>query len=52
MGFIKDATGSFTLALVPLVALAATGAWALVWIGGHRGSGAHAESPGMLGRDA
>jgi hypothetical protein len=33
MGFIKDATGSFSLALVPLVALAATGAWALVWIG-------------------
>ena len=34
MGFIKDATGSFSLALVPLVALAATGAWAIVWIGG------------------
>jgi len=33
MGFIKDATGNFSLALVPLVALAATGAWALVWIG-------------------
>jgi hypothetical protein len=33
MGFIKDATGSFSLALVPLVALAATGAWAIVWIG-------------------
>jgi len=38
MGFIKDATGSFSLALVPLVALAATGAWAIVWIsGGQRG---------------
>jgi len=36
MGFIKDATGSFSLALVPLVALAATGAWAIVSIGrGH-----------------
>src|SRR5215467_11361301 len=34
MGFIKDATGSFSLALVPLVALAATAAWAIVWIGG------------------
>jgi hypothetical protein len=33
MGFIRDATGNFSLALVPLVALAATGAWALVWIG-------------------
>ena len=33
MGFIKDATGSFTLALVPLVALAATSAWAILWIG-------------------
>jgi hypothetical protein len=33
MGFIKDATGSFSFALVPLVALAATGAWAIVWIG-------------------
>jgi ACS family tartrate transporter-like MFS transporter len=33
MGFIKDATGSFTLALVPLVALAATAAWAILWIG-------------------
>src|SRR4249919_4199723 len=32
MGFIKDATGSFSLALVPLVALAATGAFAIVWI--------------------
>src|SRR5215471_5415060 len=48
MGFIKDATGSFSLALVPLVALAATGAWALVWIGGHRASGAHTESQRML----
>jgi MFS transporter, ACS family, tartrate transporter len=37
MGFIKDATGSFSLALVPLVALAATGAWAIVWIGGGQG---------------
>ena len=33
MGYIKDATGNFSLALVPLVALAATGAWAIVWIG-------------------
>jgi MFS family permease len=33
MGYIKDATGSFSLALVPLVALSATAAWAIVWIG-------------------
>src|SRR5215467_1517010 len=51
MGFIKDATGSFTFTLVPLVALAATGAWALVWIGGHRDSGAHTESQRMLAHD-
>jgi MFS transporter, ACS family, tartrate transporter len=33
MGFIKDATGKFTLALVPLVALAAAAALAILWIG-------------------
>jgi hypothetical protein len=44
MGFIKDATGSFSLALVPLVALAATGAWAIVWIGGGRRPAALRES--------
>src|SRR5215813_10832220 len=33
MGFIKDATGKFTLALVPLVALAAAAAFAIHWIG-------------------
>jgi len=33
MGFIKDATGKFTLALVPLVALAAAAAFAILWIG-------------------
>ncbi len=36
IGFLKDATGSFSLALVPLMAVAATGAWALVWIGGQQ----------------
>jgi ACS family tartrate transporter-like MFS transporter len=33
MGFIKDATGSFSLALVPLVMLSAAGAVAILWIG-------------------
>jgi ACS family tartrate transporter-like MFS transporter len=33
MGFIKDATGKFTLALVPLVALATAAALAILWIG-------------------
>jgi len=33
MGFIKDASGRFTLALVPLVALAAAAALAILWIG-------------------
>ena len=33
MGFIKDATGSYTLALMPLVALAATAAVAILLIG-------------------
>jgi ACS family tartrate transporter-like MFS transporter len=33
MGFIKEATGKFTLALVPLVALAAAAALAILWIG-------------------
>src|SRR5436190_3145296 len=33
MGFIKDATGKFTLALVPLVALATVAALAILWIG-------------------
>ena len=33
MGLIKDATGTFTLALVPLVALAAAAAVAILWIG-------------------
>jgi nitrate/nitrite transporter NarK len=44
MGFIKDATGSFTLALVPLVALAAIGAWAIVWIGSGQKAAALRES--------
>jgi len=44
MGFIKDATGSFSLALVPLVALAAAGAWAIVWIG-------HEQAPIALRED-
>src|SRR5260370_392563 len=33
MGFIRDATGKFTLALAPLVALAAAAALAILWIG-------------------
>jgi len=33
MGFIKDATGKFTLALVPLVVLSAAAALAILWIG-------------------
>jgi len=33
MGVIKDATGSFSLALVPLVMLSAAGAAAILWIG-------------------
>jgi hypothetical protein len=31
MGLVKDATGSFTLALLPLVGLSATAAVALLW---------------------
>jgi len=33
VGFIKDATGSFVLALLPLVGLSATAAVAILWIG-------------------
>jgi ACS family tartrate transporter-like MFS transporter len=33
MGFIKDATGTFSLALLPLVALSAASAMAILWIG-------------------
>jgi ACS family tartrate transporter-like MFS transporter len=33
MGFIKDATGTFSLALLPLVALSAASAVAILWIG-------------------
>jgi len=33
MGFIKDATGKFTLALVPLVVLSTAAALAILWIG-------------------
>jgi MFS transporter, ACS family, tartrate transporter len=33
IGFIKDATGSFSLALLPLVVLAAAAAVAILWIG-------------------
>jgi MFS transporter, ACS family, tartrate transporter len=36
MGFIKDATGSFTMALLPLVSLSATAAIAILWIGRSR----------------
>ena len=38
MGFIKDATGSFALALLPLVGLSATAAVAIVWIGRNQAS--------------
>jgi nitrate/nitrite transporter NarK len=33
VGFIKDATGSFALGLLPLVGLSATAAVAILWIG-------------------
>ena len=33
VGFIKDATGSFALALLPMVGLSAMAALAIVWIG-------------------
>jgi cyanate permease len=33
IGFIRDATGSFSLALVPLVVLAAAAALAILWSG-------------------
>jgi MFS family permease len=36
MGFIKDATGSFALALLPLVGLSAIAAVAILWIGRNR----------------
>ena len=38
MGFIKDATGSFALALLPLVGLSAVAAVAILWIGRNRTS--------------
>jgi sugar phosphate permease len=38
VGFIKDATGSFALALLPLVSLSATAAVAILWIGRNRPS--------------
>ncbi len=33
MGFIRDATGSFSLALLPLVALSGVAALAIIWTG-------------------
>ncbi len=36
MGLIKDAAGSFTMALLPLVGLSATAAIAILWIGRSR----------------
>ena len=33
VGFIKDATGSFSLALLPLIGLSAMSAVAILWIG-------------------
>ena len=44
MGLIKDMTGKFSLALLPLVALAAAAALATVWIG-------HAAAPNLLRGD-
>ena len=38
MGFIKDATGSFALALLPLVGLSAMAAVTILWIGRNRAS--------------
>jgi ACS family tartrate transporter-like MFS transporter len=38
MGFIKDATGSFAVALLPLVGLSATATVAILWIGRNRAS--------------
>ena len=38
MGFIRDGTGSFALALLPLVGLSATAAIAILWIGRNRAS--------------
>ena len=38
MGFIKDATGSFALALLPLVGLSAIASVAILWIGRNRPS--------------
>jgi MFS transporter, ACS family, tartrate transporter len=38
VGFIKDATGSFALALLPLVGLSAMAAVAILWIGRNRAS--------------
>jgi MFS transporter, ACS family, tartrate transporter len=38
MGLIKDATGSFALALLPLVGLSAIAAVAILWIGRNRAS--------------
>ena len=38
MGFIKDATGSFALALLPLVGLSAIASVAILWIGRNRAS--------------
>ena len=38
MGFIKDATGSFPLALLPLVGLSAMAAVTILWIGRNRAS--------------
>jgi len=44
MGYIKDATGRFSLALVPLVVLAAAAALAILWIG-------RTETPTAIRRD-
>ena len=38
MGLIRDGTGSFALALLPLVGLSATAAVAILWIGRNRAS--------------
>jgi MFS family permease len=50
IGHIKDATGSFALALLPLVALNAAGALAILWIG--RNGAARVAVPPPGGRAA
>jgi len=48
MGFIRDTTGSYTLALMPLVALAGIAAVAILWIGRHE-TGVDLQGVGVRG---